>query len=345
MTDTIRVAIYARYSTDMQNPNSVRDQLDKCRLYAEHKGWRVVEERFDEAVSGDRDDRGGFQQLRNDIRRRGCDVVLAESLDRLSRDQEHMAALYKEANHYEVELHTVERGGVDAMQIGFSSTLSAVFLEDLKNKTRRGLSGRINDGKSAGGNAYAYVNALDEHGAKLIGEMAIHEMEAAVVRRIFREYASGRSPLKIAAGLNADRIPAPGAGNKRQPSGHWKQNTINGNRERGTGILNNELYIGRRIWNRLRYSKDPHTNRRVSRLNDRSKWEVAEVAHLRIVDQDLWDAVKTRQAALAKTRAKRKATDRNGLSASQGLRRRKFLLSGLLECGQCRGNMTIAGSG
>ena len=37
--------------------------------------------------------------------------------------------------------------------------------------------------------------------------------------------------------------------------------TINGNAKRGTGLLNNELYVGRLIWNRLRYMKDPSTGR------------------------------------------------------------------------------------
>lgn len=67
--------------------------------------------------------------------------------------------------------------------------------------------------------------------------------------------------------------------------------------------------------------------------------------HLRILDQDLWHAVKERQDSLTRKRSKRKPTDANGLSASQALRRRKYLLSGLLQCAQCGGNLTVAGSG
>lgn len=66
---------------------------------------------------------------------------------------------------------------------------------------------------------------------------------------------------------------------------------------------------------------------------------------LRIVDQELWDAVKARQAAQTKRSSKLKTTDRNKLSAGQALRRRKYLLSGLLHCGLCGGRMTIAGAG
>jgi len=174
---------------------------------------------------------------------------------------------------------------------------------------------------------------------------AISPDEAAVVQRIFREYAAGTSPRKIASDLNADGIPSPRGRGPGSGSGHWKQNTINGNRERGTGILNNEIYIGRRIWNRLQYSKHPDTNKRVSRLNPQENWIVSEDPGLRIIDDALWGAVKAQQDSLARRRRPRTSSDRNGLSASQGLRRRKFLLSGLLQCRQCGGNLTVAGSG
>ncbi|WP_180325253.1 recombinase family protein, partial [Cereibacter azotoformans] len=110
-----------------------------------------------------------------------------------------------------------------------------------------------------------------------------------------------------------------------------------------TGILNNELYIGRRIWNRLRYSKDPSTGRKVSRLNKPEAWEVSEAPALRIVDQDLWEAVKERQARQTKLRAETANTDRTDLAANRVLKRRKHLLSGLVRCGICGGPMTVAG--
>ena len=71
-------------------------------------------------------------------------------------------------------------------------------------------------------------------------------------------------PRQIAIELNHAGVPAPGGKG-------WGQSTINGNPERGTGILNNELYIGRRVWNRLRYVKDPATGKQVSRPNEPDK--------------------------------------------------------------------------
>ena len=57
-----------------------------------------------------------------------------------------------------------------------------------------------------------------------------------------------------------------------------------GSPKRGNGILNDELYIGRIVWNRQRFIKDPETGKRASRLNPRDEWVVQEVPELRIID-------------------------------------------------------------
>ena len=75
----------------------------------------------------------------------------------------------------------------------------------------------------------------------------------------------------------------------------WTDSTLRGHAARGTGIINNELYVGRLVWNRLRYIKDPATGKRVSRINPREKWITTEVPELRIIDDDLWQAAKARQ--------------------------------------------------
>ena len=113
------------------------------------------------------------------------------------------------------------------------------------------------------------------------------------MRRIFREFAAGRSPAAIAAALNAEGIAGP-------HGEHWSDTRRStAIRQRGTGLLNNELYVGRLVWNRLRYIKDPSTGRRVSRLNPEPEWIVTEVPELRIVDDALWHAVSARQGEIA----------------------------------------------
>src|SRR5829696_8159941 len=100
--------------------------------------------------------------------------------------------------------------------------------------------------------------------------------------------AAGASPRAIAASLNAEGVPG--------PTGEaWGSSTIHGNPKRGTGILNNELYLGRLVWNRLRYVKDPASGKRVSRPNPPGAWITTEVPEQRIVGDALWQRVKARQ--------------------------------------------------
>ena len=90
----------------------------------------------------------------------------------------------------------------------------------------------------------------DRDGLPQRGLRRIEPAEAAVVRRIFQEYAAGRSAKAIAQALNREEIAGPHGGG-------WGPSTVAGNAARGSGILNNELYVGRLVWNRLRYVKDP----------------------------------------------------------------------------------------
>jgi site-specific DNA recombinase len=78
------------------------------------------------------------------------------------------------------------------------------------------------------------------HGETVNGARRINDVAATIVRRIFTEYAAGRSPRAIAKGLNSEGIPGPSG----KP---WGASTIHGNWRRGTGILNNELYRQTRL--------------------------------------------------------------------------------------------------
>ncbi len=215
--------------------------------------------------------------------------------------------------------------------------MNALFLKDLAAKTHRGLRGRVEKGKAGGGLCYGYdvVKRTDSEGEPIRGERKINAAEAAVVRRIFREFAAGRSPRAIATDLNRDGIPG--------PFGHtWGDTTIRGHASRGNGVVNNELYAGVLVWNRQRFIKDPSTGKRVSRPNPEAKWIRTEVPELRMVDDELWQRVKLRQAELAK---QFEATI-NGVRAARAerlnrLRRPAFLLSGLLTCGCCGGKYGI----
>ncbi|WP_370571446.1 recombinase family protein, partial [Phaeobacter sp. SYSU ZJ3003] len=321
MNDQLRAVIYARFSTDMQRDASIEDQIRSCQEYAARQGLKVIETYSDRAVSGASLMRRGMQKLLQDGRSGLFDVVISEGLDRLSRNQADIAQIYQSFSFAEVMIETISEGQISEMHIGLKGTMNALFLKDLAVKTHRGLKGRALAGKSAGGLTYGYraVHKMDANGAPIRGDRVISAEEAAVVRRILADYAKGISPKKIAEALNVESIPGP-------QGGQWGASTIHGNRERGTGILNNQLYIGRQIWNRLRYIKDPQTGKRVSRLNPESDWVITTVPELRIIDDTLWEAVKSRQGALKSKGTGIPVWDR---------RRPRTLFSGLMECGCC----------
>ena len=326
MTRPLRAAIYARFSTDMQSDASIDDQVRTCREFADQQGLEVVEIYSDRATSGASLVRSGIQKLLRDADARAFDVVISEAMDRLSRNQADIATIFQKLQFRDVIIETTSEGTISEMHIGLKGTMNALFLKDLAAKTRRGLKGRALAGKSAGGKAYGYKNVVkfDAAGEPIRGDRKIDTVEAGVIRRIFTDYANGTSPKKIAAALNAAGVAGPsGKG--------WGASTLHGNRERGTGILNNELYIGRQVWNRLTYAKDPDTGKRVSRLNPESDWVITAVPELRIIDQSLWDAVRTRQGAL-----KTKNTD----TPIWDRRRPRTLFSGLLKCGCCGGGFS-----
>jgi site-specific DNA recombinase len=261
----LKVAIYARYSSDNQRDASIADQLRVCREFAARQGWAVVQEFTDHAISGATLLRSGFQALMRDALNQRFDVVLAEALDRFSRDQEDTAGLFKRLTFAGVNIVTLAEGDITHLHVGLKGTMNALFLKDLADKTRRGLRGRVELGKSGGGRCYGCKVMRATHDGAATGDREIVPAQAEVIRRIFRDYAGGVSPKALAKRVNAERCPGP-------DGAPWNPSTIHGNPARGTGILNNELYIGRLVWNRLRYVKDPDTGKRVSRPNPPSEW-------------------------------------------------------------------------
>ena len=319
-----RAVIYARYSSELQNDASIEDQVRLCKERLDTEGHTLIQVYQDRAISGGSiHNRGGVQHLLEAVRLGGVDIVIAEALDRLSRDQEDIAAIYKRLQFAGVTLTTLSEGDVSELHIGLKGTMNALFLKDLADKTRRGQRGRVELGRIPGGNSYGYrmVHTIQENGEVERGQRDINEEEAKVIRRIFSEYVAGINPRKIAASLNKDKIPSP-------RGGHWNASTINGNRKRRNGILNNELYLGRIIYNRQMFVKDPDTGRRQSRLNPENLWVISNVPELQIIEKGAWDKAQAIKLRYSSRRGNKRQT-------------KKRLLSGLIKCGSCGGGMTI----
>jgi site-specific DNA recombinase len=188
---TQRVAIYARYSSDLQSASSIEDQVRLCELRCTKENWPVTQCYTDAGISGASLMRPGIQMLMTDAMEGKFDVVLAEALDRLSRDQEDIAGLYKRLEFAGVRIVTLSEGEIFSLHIGLKGTMNAMFLKDLADKTRRGLRGRVELGKSGGGISYGYraLRQVAARGERVRGDREIDPGQTAVIVRIFDEYA------------------------------------------------------------------------------------------------------------------------------------------------------------
>lgn len=153
------VALYARYSSDQQSASPIEDQFRICRDQATRERWRVVGTYKDAAISGASVTlRPGVQALLQDALAGKFEMILAEALDRVSRDQADVATLYKHLQFAGVKLVTLAEGEISELHVGLKGTMNALFLKDLAKKTHRGLRGRVEKGKAGGGYAMAMMS-------------------------------------------------------------------------------------------------------------------------------------------------------------------------------------------
>ena len=118
----------------------------------------------------------------------------------------------------------------------------------------------------------------------------------------------------------------------------WSFTSLYGHKARGTGVFNNELYIGGEIWNRSKWIKDPTTGKRKRIQRPESEWVIQDKPNLRIVSDELWLKVKNRQQDVSQKNRKNQET---GNHLGSGGRAAKYLLSGFLKCSDCGANYTL----
>lgn len=326
----MRAALYARFSSDLQNAGSIADQLHACRRHAERLGATVVATYEDAAISGAATvNRPGLMKLLAAAEAGAFDVVICEALDRLTRSGGAAWEIFEDLQGAGVAIDTIAEGRVEELAVGLKGTMNALFLKELGRKTRRGQAGVARAGRHAGGRIYGYrtVRKLDAAGEPIRGLREIDEAEAEVVREVFRRYAAGEAPRAIAADLNDRGLPGP-------RGGPWNASTINGNAARGNGILHNALYRGELVWGRHTWIKDRKTGRRRARTADPSALVRQPVPELRIVDEVLWEAVRARYAEVSRAV--------HGQAKPGRANRPRTLFSGLMRC-SCGGPMIIAG--
>lgn len=325
----MRAVIYARFSTDKQRETSIEDQARVCRARIDAEGWQFVELFHDVETSGQTliGARPGAARMLKAIAAGGVDVLVIESLDRLARDLVEQETTVRRLEHRGLRIIGVADGydtqlaGRELMR-AVRGAINEGYIRDLGHKTHRGLAGQVSRGYHAGGISYGYrsvIAGIDHRGEPIGHRLEIDEGEARWVRWIVAQHAEGLSCQRIAAQLNQLQVPGPRGGT-------WCVSALFGSPNKGSGVLNNELYVGRYVWNRSRWIKDPDTRKRVRLQRPAEEWQIEERPELRIVDDDTW----------AKVRARMDRPRREGGARGPG-RPMRTLFGGLLRCGICGG--------
>jgi DNA invertase Pin-like site-specific DNA recombinase len=316
-----RVAIYARYSTDRQNPRSIEDQVRLCRERVERDGGTVAEVFSDAAISGSVSSRPGIDALLAAVRARAVTTVVVEDLSRVGRNQLATLSLLEQLRSHGARLLALDgfdTGGDSTQAMVMSSVktmMGELYLSELRDRTRRGMRGLFEQGLSTGGRTYGYRSiAAGEH-----KRLELDEAEAAVVRRIFAEHIAGKSQRAIARELNADHVPS-------ARGGRWSSLSV---RE----LVRNERYrgvvvFGQREWRRGEGGK------RVAVQRPRAEWKRTTLPELRIIDDATWHAAQERAQSVRRQHVTGARPKTNA-----------YPLSGLLECGTCGALMIVVGGG
>ena len=310
----MKVAIYARVSTEEQVKRelSIPAQIETLKKYAEEKNWEIYKVYKDEGISGATEDRPAFQEMINEALKKKppFNYILVWEFSRFARSRE-IAVLYKaklKRRGIKVISYTQTAGmeGENAeIYEGFIELMDEAFIKFLRREVMRGMKKNAQSGYTCGGTPpYGYRYKEIKVGENIKKTWEIDREKAEVVREIFELYRDGVGLKRIAEYLNSKGI-------KPTRNKTWSTSTLR-------GMLRNEAYLGKFIWNRKR--------RRgyIRGEKPEDEWIVIENHHEPIIDEELWNEVRKE---IKKRSPKTKITS--------GRAKRKYLLSGLIYCGLC----------
>jgi site-specific DNA recombinase len=232
----MRAITYGRISTDLQSETSVQEQTRRCRQYIEMKGWDFVDS-FEDVGTGMNTDREGFKQLMERIEE--WDVVVAFKLDRFHRSSANAQAWASELNTIgknfvalDIDVDTTSAMGMAVFRI--ITALNQMEVEVTRERTVMGIVAKQNSGKWVGKPPYGYASsyALTTDESQK-GVLSINKMEADVVKIIFDQHNSNKSPTEITTFLIENGI------RTRNGALNWASTTIKGI------IANKDFYEGK----------------------------------------------------------------------------------------------------
>ena len=186
--------IYARFSSAKQREESIEAQVRECKAYAARKNLDVIGVYADHGISGTTDDRPDFQRMIEDSKKKQFKYVILYGIDRFARDR-YIAAIYK----YELKKNGVtllyakndipdspEGVILESVMEGYAEYYS----KNLSRNTSRGMLQNAMKGKYNGGKLPLGYKIIDSY-------YVIDEITAPIVKRIFQDYAAGKTFREI----------------------------------------------------------------------------------------------------------------------------------------------------
>lgn len=303
----VRVAAYARVSSakDAMHHSLSAQVSYYSSLIQQHPGWQYAGVYADEAKTGTRDSRENFQRLIADCKAGQVDAVITKSISRFARNTVTLLETVRELKAIGVDvffeeqnIHTLSADG-ELMLTILASYVQEESLSASENQKWR-IKKSFEEGKPWNGTMLGY-RYRD-------GTLAIEPGEAEIVRRIFREYLSGKGIVAIANGLNADGIVT-------RYGNQWHKRSV-------TCVLQNYAYTGNLLL-QTTYRENHLTKRTLSNNGQLPKYH-ATGTHDAIISMADFTAV---QAEIERRATKHAPKGKNYNS--------RYPFSGLIVCGNC----------
>ena len=319
-----KVAGYLRLSQE-DGDKDVSDSIVSQKNIIEKKIRELGKEFFlvdyyiDDGYTGLNTNRPDFQRMLQDIEKGNINCIITKDLSRLSRNS-------FEANYY-IELYFLERdiryiSVLDNVDTGiknanndmiqFKTLINDWYSKDISRKIKSSVWARKEKGMFLGAIApYGYEKSKeDKH--KLI----INESQAKVVKRIFEEYSTGKTPSEIVKGLNEDNIPSP---NNNANNGEiryiWREETIR-------RMIICKVYLGH-----MEYGKRINLSYKSKKVKyiPPEEWKIAYNTHEAIITEELFDKVQRKR------------------NMNRTIKRKKheWGLNGMVKCKECGAKMTL----
>jgi site-specific DNA recombinase len=341
----MHAAIYARKSTEQHGvadeQKSVTRQIAHARAYAVSKGWTVDEAAVfvDDGISGaEFATRPGFVRLMNALKPRPPFQVLVMSEEsRLGREAIETAYALKQIVTAGVRvffyLENRERtldSPTDKIMLSLTAFADELEREKARQRTYDAMLRKARAGHVTGGAVYGYRNVeiTDATGRRSHVHRQVEDEQAAVVREIFTAYAAGAGMRTIAKRLNSAGRPSPRPQQGR-PAG-WAPTSV-------WAVLRRPIYRGEIVWGQTKQRDQWGVTANIAQAEQ--DWIRVPAPALRIVSDDLWNAVQ--QRASDTRAAYLHATNGTAWGRPTNATESKYLLTGFTRCAHCGASLVV----